>query len=302
MNGEIEARIGAVAARQHGVVIRRQLLELGFLPGTIRRRATSGWLRRLHRGVYLVGPVPPPRARKMAAVLACGLESLLSHWSAAALWTLAAPQAVTAPPDVSVMGDRAVRRAGIRIHRVTSLDPDERTTLDGLPVTTPARTLVDLAAVAASRDLERAVARAEREQLVSREMLAGLVTRYKGRPGVPALRATLDRSGGVAFTRSEAETRFLALVRKAGLPVPQTNVMVHGYEIDFLWPLQRLAVEVDGCRYHSSRSRFESDRRRSTHLAAHGIHVVHLTWHQIVHDDVATAVQIAPALLRAELR
>lgn len=179
------------------------------------------------------------------------------------------------------------------------LDLDERTVLDGIPVTVPTRTLVDLATVVPGRELERALARAEREQLVDRKEMSLLTTRYAGRAGAPAVRGILEAEGGPALTRSEAEERFLALVRQARLPVPETNVLVAGHEIDFLWREEGVAVEVDGYRYHASRVRFESDRRRAAHLAAHGIHVIPLTWRQVVEDRVATAVQIGRALLRA---
>jgi very-short-patch-repair endonuclease len=296
---DIEDRITAVARRQYGVVTRAQLLEAGLLPGAIRRWAQARRLRRLHRGVYLIGPLIPDRAREMAAVLACGPRALLSHCSVGFLWEMIASRGDRVPVHVTVVGGCAGNRPGIRTRCVTRLEPDERTQLYGIPVTTPARTLVDLAGEIGSQELERAVARAERAGLVDRETLSGLAARYKGRPGIPALRTILEADRGAALTRSEAEARFLELVRKARLPAPETNVVVRGYEVDFFWRTERIAVEIDGYRYHSSRSRFESDRRRGTHLAAHGVHVIRLTWSQVVDDSVATAVEVGQALLQA---
>ncbi len=169
-------------------------------------------------------------------------------------------------------------------------------------MTSAARTLLDLAPLIGVRELESAVARAESERLVSRAEAQELLARAGRRPGVAALRAVLELDGGPALTRSEAENRFLELVRQASLPAPETNVRFGGYEIDFLWRDHRIAVEVDGFRYHSSRPRFEGDRRRATNLAALGIHVIPVTWRQIVDEGMATAVRIGNALLRAELR
>jgi very-short-patch-repair endonuclease len=243
----------------------------------------------------------------MAAVLASGAGAVVSHQSAASLWGMrpARPTerwstgADPEPVDVTVVGGNRGHRPGIRARRVARLDAGERTVRDGIPITTPARTLVDLAEVAGTRELERAVAWAEREGLVAREALAVLLTRHRGRPGTPALRAVLDVQGGPALTRSEAEARFLALVRKAGLPAPEANVTIGRYEIDFLWRTAGIAVEVDGFRHHSSRPRFEGDRSKDAWLLAAGTRVLRLSWRQIVHEAMATAVQVGQALARA---
>jgi very-short-patch-repair endonuclease len=185
------------------------------------------------------------------------------------------------------------------VHRVARLDQDEWSMVDGIPVTTPARTLADLAGVVGSRELELAVARAEREGLVSGECLSGMLRRYRNRAGARVLRAVLQRRGGPALTRSEAEDRFLSLVRTAALPPPETNVRIGSYEIDFLWRSEGIAVEIDGYRHHSSKPRFESDRRKDTWLLAGGIKVIRLSWQQITRDGIATAVQVAQALALA---
>lgn len=302
MARDVDERIDALARGQNGVVTRAQLLRLGVPPGVIRRRARAGRLRRAHRGVYLVGPIPPPWSRETAAVLACGPEAVLSHWSAASLWKLVSPPDADAPIDVIVPAGENGPRAGIRVRRVAALEPDERTSLHGIPITTPERTLLDLASVARPREVEHAVARAEREGLVDSSGLTRLPERYRGRKGVALLRAVLKRHGGPAFTRSEAEVRFLGLLRKAHLPAAEVNVRVAGFELDFFWRAERIAVEVDGYRFHGSRSSFERDRRRSTRLAAQGIQVIPLTWKQIAEDEVATAVQLGQALMSARSR
>jgi len=300
MSRAIEDRIGALAAGQHGVVTYRQLLGAGLSPSGLDRRRWSGRLRALHRGVYLALPFPLPRTREMAAVLASGAGAVLSHLSAAEDWELR-PKLMTAADLVDVgVRTHGKRRAGIRMHRMEDLGVDERRVLGGIPLTSPGRTLVDVAAVLGVRELEAAVARAEREHLVTSEELANLPIRYEGHRGMRALRTVLGAPGGAALTRSAAEERFLALVREARLPAPQVNVRAGPYEIDFLWRSAGLAVEVDGFRYHAARSRFEGDRRKDAYLLAGGIAVLRLTWRQITGEPLAVVAQLAPALARAE--
>lgn len=299
MTRQLEERIAATAARQHGVISRGQLFEAGLSAGAVSRRLRAGRLRQLHRGVYLVGPVMPARAREMAAVLASGPDAVVSHRSAAVVWGLCSDRDHGDPVDISIAGGNRGRRPGIHLHRVVVLELSDRTVRDRLPLTTPERTLADLAGVVGSGELERAVARAERDGLVDRESLEALLVRLRGRAGIPALRAVLRADKGPALTRSEAESRFLAVVREARLPVPELNVSVGRYEIDFLWRDEGLAVEVDGFRHHSSRPRFEGDRRKDAWLMARGIKVVRLSWRQISDDRMATAVQVGQALARA---
>lgn len=305
MSRELEERIAALAARQHGVVTRGQLIEAGLSPWAVAHRLRSGRLRRLHGGVYLVGPLMPAHAREMAAVLASGPDAVVSHFSAASfrgIWMErmdAAEKSDAAPVHVAVVGANRGNRPGIRVHRVVRLDRDEWTIEDGIPVTTPERTLADLAGMVGSRELEGMLAKAEREGLVGRESLAALPARYRGRPGMPALRAILNHQDGPALTRSEAEERFLVLLRQAGLPSPETNVRIGPYEIDFFWRAEHIAVEVDGFRHHSLRPRFEGDRRKDAWLVAQGIQVVRLSWRQITQRAMATVVQVGQTLARA---
>lgn len=292
----VEQRIAEVARRQHAVATRAQLIACGLGRNAIRRRRADGRLRRLHRGVYAVGPVQPPLAAPMAAVLACGPDAAISHRSAAELHGFLDARSA-APVDVLVPWNSRRRPAGVNARRTRRLDPAEVSSREGVPVTTPLRTIVDLAGLATAAELERAVARAERAGLLDARDLDPLPSRYARRAGAARLRALLANVGGPRLTRSEAERRFLDLVRRARLPPPQANAVVAGFEVDFLWPDHRIAVEVDGYRFHGSRARFESDRRRSAQLASAGIQVIPLTWRQIVDDDVATAVQIGRALV-----
>jgi very-short-patch-repair endonuclease len=303
MSLAMETLIADLARRQHGVATRAQLLEAGLTARMMERRLKAERFRSLHRGVYLLTPVAPARAREMAAALACGPGAVVSHQNAAWLWTLLPALGDAEPVHVSVPRGRDPRhRSGIRTHRVTAFGPAEVTAVDGIPVTAPARTLLDLAGTVGARELERAVARAEREQLATRGDILSLMARYPGRRGTRALRRLLRSDERPALTRSEAEERFLTLVRRGGLPAPAVNTRVGRYEVDFLWRSEGLAVEVDGYQFHSSPSRFESDRRRDAELAAVGIHVIRVTWRQLVDRPEQTLAMVARALGRAGAR
>lgn len=301
----IDERIVGLAAAQHGVVTRAQLLAAGLTPRMVQSRLRSRRLWPLHRGVYLSGhlrgPLEPALAREMAAVLACGPGAVVSHRSAAWLWEILARPVDALSSVVHVTVPHLVRRQrpGIEIRRSDDLTAGETTMFDGIPVTTPGRTLRDLSTVLGRRDLNRAAARAERRGFVADDELASLVSRHRGRHGAPLLRAAIAVDGGPTFTRSEAEERFLDLVRSGGLPLPETNVVIHGYEADFLWRAERIAVEVDGFEFHASRRSFENDHRRDVDLAAHGIHVIRITWRQLVDEPGTILVCLARALTLA---
>ncbi|MDT8342314.1 MAG: DUF559 domain-containing protein [Longimicrobiales bacterium] len=223
----------------------------------------------------------------------------MSHRSAAGMHRLLERSAAHDPVEVLVRGVVPVRRAGILARRTVSLPGSDVTSIDGIPVTAVARTLVDLGLVLDSLSLERVVAHAEREGLVDRPGLVAAAEAARGRPGAPRLRSIVDGGFEPALTRSEAEVRFLHLVREARLPPPEVNVRLIGYEVDFLWRTRRIAVEVDGYRFHSSRRQFRTDRRRDSQLAAAGVQVIRLTWEQIVEEPLATIAELAQALVLA---
>jgi hypothetical protein len=256
MRGEsVNQRIARLASAQHGVVSREQLLALGLSGSAIDRRLQSGQLHRLYQGVYLVGhAVPPPYAREMGAVLACGAGAVVSHLSSAHLWALLPYPARPRPIDVTVSSGGSRRQPGIRLHRVRHLHRRDVRTCRRVPVTTPARTLLDLAGSDRLRVFEQARAEAERRRLVTPRHLEAVLERNGRRPGVAALRAALASDANPAWTRSRAEDRFLSVIRSAGLPPPETNVRLGPYEVDFLWRRERLVVEVDSFEFHSSRA------------------------------------------------
>lgn len=294
--------VWSLAARQHGVVARRQLLEAGLTSSAVHRRLARGIFKPIAgAGVYLLGPVERPRSREMAATLAAGPGSVVSHRSAASLWGLLHPDSRPASPPLPVeisvqLPARGPRREGVLVHRVRSLPDDERRECEGIPITSPARTLLDLAAILGQRELETAVARADREGLADASDVERLLARHPGATGSALLREVMGREEGAALTRSEAEMRFLQLVRRARLPAPRVNRKFGPFELDFYWPAAKLAVEIDGFEYHSSRASFVGDRRRDAWLVSRGIRVLRLAWAQVTREEVATAVQLGRAL------
>lgn len=174
------------------------------------------------------------------------------------------------------------------------------TKLEGIPITVPARTVIDLSGTARPATLERALARAFRRVLTDRREVLSFLDRRPRRRGTHILRRLLEAGAEPAMTRSEAENRFLTLVRKARHPPPEVNVVLYGHEVDFLWRSSGLVVEVDGFAYHSSRYGFERDRRRDGRLTASGFRVVRVTWRQMVAEPEAMLVRLAQALVAAE--
>ncbi len=255
----------------------------------------TGRLRAVHRGVYTLGPVQAPGMEEMAAVLACGRHALVSHASAGVLWRILRPDFRPTAAHVILVG-RHRARPGIRIHRVAELAPDERSVRDGIPLTSPSRTLYDLASVLKPRALEQAVAEAIALRLVALEGLAAAAERYRGRLGAGRFRQVVKGDARPSRTRSTAEERFLALVRKASVGRPKLNTPVAGHEVDFFWPEHLLVVEVDGWAYHSSPKAVSRDRRRDADLATAGYRVLRITWREIVHRPEALLVRLGRAL------
>jgi hypothetical protein len=209
--------------------------------------------------------------RWTAAVLAAGNDAVLSHGTAATAWGLRPPGAI----HVTVPGDPGrKRRPGLRIHRSRTLTPHDTTTYRGIPITTPIRTLIDLATTLNDLPLEQALDRADQQGLID-------FAELKARPIPRSLQAILARYTAPTFTRSELEDRFFALCDKHSLPRPLNNTIVEGEEVDFVWRDKRLVVEVDGYGFHRSPSRFENDRERDVMLTLAGWTVLRFTWTQV---------------------
>jgi very-short-patch-repair endonuclease len=277
----VDALIAALAAEQHRLVTRRQLLGAGVGNGAIKQRLANARLHQLHRGVYAVGTPRVDRlGRWLAAVLACGEGAVLSHLSAAALFGLLAP--MPGPVDVLVPGGGSARRPGIRIHGTRSLPAAEVVRRRRVPCTSVERTLVDLA----DRPLiDRAVEQAFALRLLGRTRMADALRRANGKPGTKELRRLLTRLlEDFPLTRSELERRFLRLLAEAGLPAPLVNRHRAGHRVDFHWPEYGLVVETDGRATHDNPYAFHQDRARDLDLELADVHVIRLSWWQIVNE------------------
>ena len=229
----------------------------------------------------------------MAATLAIGSESAVSHRSGAGHWGFRF-MAPGARVDVIVPRGRADRRGGIALHRTRHLPAEDVTVLDGIPVTTVARTLVDLAAVLGSEQLRRSFEEAERLSLLARGELELVLTRSNGRRGVGRLRALIEaQRAPTPRTRSNAELRFFRLCESAGLAMPEVNARVAGFEVDFLWRRERLIVELDGSSFHDRPGQGERDRRKDVSLSLAGYEV---------HRFGTDRVYAEPTVLLGEVR
>jgi predicted transcriptional regulator of viral defense system len=289
---ERERRIGELAERQHGIVSLEQLRAHGVGDGAIKARLRLGQLHRVHRGVYSV------RRRRLtrhgawlAAVLACGDGAVLSHRSAAALWGLM--RARWSPVDVTSRHGRPGERKGIRLHR-SSLGERERAVEAGIPVTSVARTLLDIAEVVDGERLRHAFEEADRLKLLRLPELERVCAGAGRRKGLPALRGLVSAAQAPPPGRSPLENRFAEFYRRhlADLPEPLANVSILGYEVDAYWPSHRLMIEMDSWEHHSHRAAFEHDRARDIAMQAAGYRVVHLTHRQLESEAPRIARQL----------
>jgi very-short-patch-repair endonuclease len=296
--GFAEPRLGELAARQHGVVARRQLLALGLSSSAIARRAAAGRLHPVHLGVYAVGhPVLGVHGRWMAAVLACGCGAALGYRSAAALWGIRRNEAELI--DVVVPGGAGRGRAGLRIHRHPGLSSAELMARNGIPVTSPARTVLDLAAVLSARGLAYALDQTELQELTDYPALDALARARPGHRGSSALRRMLrEHLAGTAATRSGLEVAFLELCRRNGLPRPRVNQPLCGLVVDFVFAEHRVAVETDSWRWHRGRAAFERDRERDALLATAGYRTLRFTDRQVENDPATVLRALRAALTR----
>jgi very-short-patch-repair endonuclease len=267
-----DARLAELAQRDHGVLATAELLACGLTHPGIYRRARAGRLHRLHHGVYAVGHVALSReARWLAAVKACGTGAVLSHQSAAELWELSPRR--PDPIHVTVPAERCPRsRGGIIVHRSKTLTSHDSVRRDRIPVTTPSRTL---------RDLKRVLPRERWEAAMDRARSRGF-----------SVAEILDE----APTRSALERKFLRLCRRHRIPEPRVNVRVGPFLVDFLWPEQRLIVEVDGYEFHGGRASFEADRARDAELIAQAYQVLRFTYRQTTESPGVVAARLTSLL------
>jgi hypothetical protein len=233
----------------------------------------------------------------MAAVLACGPDAVLSHRDAAVLHNLRRGGGGNAV-HVTAPGRSRHPRPGIEVHNVRRLRPEDRDVVDGIPVTSLHRTILDYAETARAQELRWAFEMYDRMDLLDFRKLDAVMKRNPGRRGIKPLRALMAEYRGFDETRSGNEGRFLALVREAGLPEPGVNVVVAGIVVDFFWAQQRLVVEVDSYRYHHTPADRAKDRRKQRILEKAG-HAVHRVTDVELEEDPAGAARDVLARLSA---
>jgi very-short-patch-repair endonuclease len=253
-------------------------------------------LHRQHRGVYAVGHANlPVEGVFLAAVKACGSSAALSHFSAAVLWEIFKWE--ERKPEVTVLGAGTRIHPELRVHRTRTLDPVDVRVHKGIRVTSPARTLADLASLAAYRGLRRAVRRAQGEHLISHRELVEAVTRLGPRRGSKNLRRLI--ATGPAPTRSELEDVVLDLILAGGFQHPDVNraLVLEGRRVvpDFRWPEQRLVMEADGAAWHDNKLAREDDSDRQALLEAYGDRVLRVTWDQAVANPRRTLTRLKAA-------
>jgi Protein of unknown function (DUF559) len=291
-----DLRVAAKAAGQWSVLSLDELRACGLSRNAVAVRVTRGWLHPWYRGVYAVGHANPPlEGRFLAAVKACGPDAVLSHFSAAALLGLVRWDG--RPPEVTVVGSATRVQRGIRVHRTEALDPVDVGLHQGITITSPARTLVDLAGALDYRRLRRVVRQAQSLRHVDVRQLAEAVARLGPRRGARNLRRIL--ATGPAPTRSELEDTVLDLIIGGNLEHPDVNVplMLDGRPVipDFRWPRQSLVVEADGAAWHDNRLSREDDAERQALLEAHGERILRVTWEQAITRPRQTLARIRAA-------
>ncbi|MBV9803839.1 MAG: type IV toxin-antitoxin system AbiEi family antitoxin domain-containing protein [Solirubrobacterales bacterium] len=288
----VERAIARVARRQDNVITHDQLFEAGLGRGAIARRLAAGTMQQLHRGVYLLGAAPPTHmARTRAAVMACGDGAVVSHRSAAEMFGLL-PE-TDGEVDVTVVGRNPGFHSGVRLHRPRHLARHDVTKMRGIPMTTVARTICDLAASVSARDTERAFQEALYRRIVTTTGLGDILKREPRRKGAAVIRTLLEDP---RMTRSEKERALLKLLDQAQLPRPLTNVRLHGHLVDAYWPEQRLVLEFDGWQAHGHRHAFERDRRFDQVMLANGLRPLRVTDRQFVGEPFAIVARIAQSL------
>jgi predicted transcriptional regulator of viral defense system len=287
-----DVRLAIWAGEHEGIVATRELHALGFNKAAIQLRVRRGTLHRIHNGVYAVGHLAISlRGTFRAAVLAGGDLSVLSHYSAATLdgyltWD-------DRFPEITVVGPGARSRAGLRIHRARALHERDVFRNRVIPITTPARTLLDLADVLSDKELRRAVRQAQAMNLTSPRAIAAVLARAQGRRGARRLAALI--ADGPAPTRSELEDLVLGVIVDAGLRRPEINRRLGRVYPDLRWPRQRLTVECDSATWHDGKLASEDDALRQARLEASGERVLRVTWQQALEQPQQTIARLVAA-------
>ncbi len=292
-----DREIARITAKQRTLATAEQLYARGISKRAIEYRLIIERLHVVLRGVYTVSPGElPPLALEQAALLACGKQCFISHHSAAFVWGLR-----KMPPtqvDVSVVGRHCDSRKGVRVHRIQSIDPSERQLHDGLWVSSPARTVLEVAATASADELADVVNEGHGLRLFTPRELETVLRRNRGRRGVARLAEVLGEEDAMTITRSRAERAFLKLIRDGRLPPPEVNQRLGRYSPDFMWRRERLIVELDSYRFHAGPAGFQNDREKDLVYRDAGFDVLRPTRNHVVCQPARVLVMVVRALAR----
>jgi len=298
MSGRRDKAVAEVAARQKTLVTSVQLAQCGLDKDAVAYRVHSGRLHPVFHGVYSVGCGElPPLALELAALLACGKKSFISHRSAAFVWGLRATP--PASVEVTVVGRCCASRSGIRVHRIQAIRRDEFRQHLGLWVSSPARAVLEVAAGAAD-ELADVVDRGVAGRVFTPRELEVVLARHRGRRGAARLAEILGDESAMTITRSRAEKAFRKLIRDARLPPPEVNQRLGRYEPDFMWREQRLIVELDSYQFHAGPAGFQNDHEKDLVYRDAGFDVLRPTRNHVIHEPARVLVSVVRALERAK--
>jgi very-short-patch-repair endonuclease len=287
--------VARVAARQRTLVTTEQLTACGMKKNAVAHRVKSGWFHPVFHTVYSVGCGElPPLALELAALLACGKGSFISHRSAAFVWGLVK----VAPPqvEVSVVGGGCRSRDGLRVHRIQAIDRRELRKHEGLWISSPARAVLEVAGDASPNEIADLVDAGVAGRQFKPAELNALLRRHRGRRGVARLAGVLGDESAQAITRSRAEKAFLKLIRESGLPMPDVNQPLGRYVPDFMWREQRLIVEIDSYGFHGGPGGFQNDHDKDLFYRGANFDVLRFTRHHVVYQSPMVLVRVVQAL------
>lgn len=293
-----DAAAGRIAAGQRTLLTPAQLLACGLSEDAVAYRLRAGRLHVVFRGVYSMGcGVLPPLALEQAALMALGKGAFISHRSAAFVWGMrkTAPEEV----EVSVVGRHCASREGLRVHRIGAVDRRELRREQRLWVSSPARAVLEVAAVGSREELVDVVDQGLALRRFTPRDLEAVLARHRGQRGAGRLANLLGDESVMAISRSRAEKAFLRLIRDARLPMPETNVPFGRFEADYLWREERLVVELDTVTYHSGPGVFKRDREKALVFRDAGLDLLRFTRAHVVYEPTVTLVRLAQALARA---
>jgi hypothetical protein len=291
---ERERALAALAGNQYGVIARDQIVGLGFSARSIDNRLNSHRLSRVHEGVYAVGSAPLSQAgRHTAALLAIRPDPLLCHVSSAAR-----QQLMREGREIHVAISTRVTRSlsGVVVHRPRRIDPEDRTRIDGFPMTSVPRTLLDLGQILSFSRLQKVVEEADRIEVLDIHAIEEVICRYPGHRGCRPLRRIISDYLSTPRANVGVERNFQLLLAEYGLPLPEANALVEGQIVDCWGPSRRFVVELDSRGWHKTWQAHERDRKRDAVLLRAGISSLRITHRRIQRERAEVARDVSAGL------